>query len=346
MFRLLVAREGLRLSLSAINHDEDVRPYFEHLLLLAGIAALIAFAAVTFVAARHRGALAAAELGLAAVAGVFLFLMAQVLVVYWAQGVGMTWTIGSVSSGFRAVLDLGRMQVVGLSGLAVPVLAWLFAWRGHRQAIVAALLMLAPAARAGGIHEKVPEAADPKARWAIYLHGRIVELQGRSAMHPDFGPYAHDAIVKAIAERGFEVVAEVRPASTTFEYSAKVAGQVRKRRAADVPASRIVVIGFSKGGALARRASALLGDAELRFVILAACPRKPEGLEPWVPRMAGRMLSLYDASDELVGSCGPAFQKASAVKGEETVLTVGKRHGTFFEPRPEWLGPLAAFAAR
>jgi len=345
VFRLLVAREGFRLSLSAINHDEDVRPYFEHLLLLAGIAALAAFAVVTWIAARRREALAAADLGLAAVAGVALFLVARVLVVYWAQGVGMTWTIGSLARGFGAVVDLGRIQVVGLCGLAVPVLAWLFRRPWGRPA-AAALLLLAPAAWAGGIHEKVPDAADPRARWAIYLHGRVVELQGKQAVHPDFGPYAYDAIVKAIAERGFEVVAEVRPAATSFEYSKKVAGQVRKLRAADVPASRIVVIGFSKGGALARRASALLGDPDVRFAILAACPRKPEGLEPWVPKMAGHMLSLYDASDEMVGSCGQAFERAPAVKGEETVLEVGKRHGTFFEPRPEWLDPLVAFATR
>jgi hypothetical protein len=79
-------------------------------------------------------------------------------------------------------------------------------------------------------------------------------------------------------------------------------------------------------------------------VILAGCPRKPENLEPWVPKMVGRMLSLYDSSDEIVGSCRPAFEKAPLVKGEERALAVGKRHATFFEPRSEWLDPVVAFA--
>jgi predicted esterase len=192
----------------------------------------------------------------------------------------------------------------------------------------------------------VPDQVDPTLRWAIFLHGRIVELQGKEAVHPEFGPYAFDAIVKALAERGLEVVAQVRKEDTTFEYSTRVAGQVRKLKAAGVPSEHITVIGFSKGGALARRASAELGDPAVGFVILAACPKKEDGLEPWVPKMAGRMLSLYDASDELVGSCGPAFQRAPAVKGKESVLNVGKRHGTFFQPRPEWIDPVVAFATR
>jgi hypothetical protein len=241
------------------------------------------------------------------------------------------------------------MQALGLAGLGVPLFAWLGArtrGRAPRTAALVLLAVVAPAAGAGGVHALVPDAADPKARWMIYLHGRIVELQGKQAVHPEFGPYAFEAIVNTLAGRGFEVVAQVRRESTSFEYSTRVAGQVRKLKAAGVPPEHITVIGFSKGGALARRASAELGDPAVGFVILAACPKKEEGLEPWVPQMAGRMLSLYDASDELVGSCGPAFRKAPAVKGSETVLALGKRHGTFFEPRPEWVDPVVAFANR
>lgn len=212
--------------------------------------------------------------------------------------------------------------------------------------IVPLALLAAAVARAGGIHSDVPAEPDPKARWAIYLHGRIVEMQGRKATHPEFGPFAFDAIVRALADGGLEVIAEVRPESTTFEYSSRVARQVRQLKQAGVPSSANTVVGFSKGGSLARRAAAELADPELRFAILAGCPRKPENLEPWTARMSGRMLSLYDRSDEMVGSCKPAFEKAPGVEGSETVLTVGRRHGTFFEPRREWVEPVVAFATR
>jgi dienelactone hydrolase len=313
---------------------------------LAFVAALGSTALVSLLAARRRGFLAGWRLGCAGVGGAFLLLLLRVLVVYWPQGLEMTFTIGAIAPGFGAVVDLGRMQALGLAGLGVPVFAWLGARGGPHALLAAALLVFAPAAGAGSVYSAVPDPVDPKARWAIFLHGRIVELQGRQGVHPEFGPYAFDAIVGALAGRGLEVVAQVRPASTTHEYSGRVAGQVRKLKAAGVPSGHITVIGFSKGGALARRASAELGDASVGFVILAGCPKKEEGLEPWVPKMAGRMLSLYDASDEMVGSCTPAFRKAPAVEGSETVLRVGKRHGTFFEPQPEWLDPVAAFANR
>jgi len=207
-------------------------------------------------------------------------------------------------------------------------------------------VLAAPVALAGAVHSDVPSAPDAKARWVVYLHGRIAEMQGRKAVHPEFGPFAFDAIVKALADRGFEVVAELRPETTTFEYSSRVVRQIRQLEQAGVPASSITVVGFSKGGSLARRAAAELADPEVAYAILAGCPRKTENFEPWVAKMAGRMLSLYDQSDEMVGSCKPGFEKAPAVKGSETVLSVGKRHGTFFEPRREWLDPVVAFATR
>jgi hypothetical protein len=348
LFRGLLAWEGLRPSLSAINHEEDVRPYFTHLMGLAFAAALVSLAAVGLAAGRLRGFRAGASLAFAATGGIFLLLLLRVLVVYWPAGLEMTYRIDRIGRGFGAVVDLGRIQALGLAALGVPVFAWLGARFPRRAAAAAAVLglVLPLPARGGGIHEVVPDAAAPGARWAIFLHGRVVEVQGRKAVHPEFGPYAFDAILEALAGRGLEVVAQVRPESTTFEYSTRVAGQARKLKAAGVPSRHITVIGFSKGGALARRAAAELRDPEVGFVILAGCPKREEGLEPWVPKMAGRMLSLYDASDELVGSCTPAFAKAPAVKGAETVLEVGRRHGTFFDPRPEWLDPVVAFAKR
>jgi hypothetical protein len=268
-------------------------------------------------------------------------------VIYWRQGIEMTWTIGSISDGFEGVVDLGRLCVAGLSAVVVPLLAAVFTrLRGPAVAAGLGLLLLAAPAQAGAIHDKVPDAADPKARWMIYLHGRIVEVQGRTAVSPDFGPYQFDAITKALAGGGFELVAELRPENTTLEYAGKVAGQVRKLKAAGVPAGRIVVVGFSKGGFLTRRAASLVADPEVRYVVMAGCGRSQENQEPWTPKMAGRMLSIYDESDELAGSCKPSFAKAPAVKSEEILLKTGKRHGTFFDVRPEWLDPVMAFATR
>jgi hypothetical protein len=55
--------------------------------------------------------------------------------------------------------------------------------------------------------------------------------------------------------------------------------------------------------------------------------------------LKGRMLSLYDESDEMAGSCQRLF--APGMDTKEVKLTTGLRHGLFFRPRPEWIDLVA-----
>ena len=199
-------------------------------------------------------------------------------------------------------------------------------------------VMIGPApAPSGSIHEDVPASIDPKARYLIYLHGRILETQGRRAVSPDFGRYEYDAILRALAGKGLVVVSELRGGDTPPDYAKKVAAQVRRLEAASVPASHITVAGFSKGGSLARGAAVELADPAVSFVIMAGCGRRAADARPGT--LKGRMLSLYDASDEMAGSCKPLFAPGMEVK--EVRLTTGLRHGLFFRPRPEWVDLVA-----
>ena len=209
---------------------------------------------------------------------------------------------------------------------------------------VLALLAL-PVASARGdsaaIHEDVPASIDAKAHYLIYLHGRILELQGRQATSPDFGRYEYDAILGALAEKGLVVISELRGPETNMSYAKKVAAQVRKLEAAGVPAMHITVAGFSKGGLLARATAAGLADPALNVVLMAACsPRMEPGREG---TLKGRILSLYDESDEMAGPCASLF---AGTDTKEVKLATGLRHGLFFRPRPEWIDPVAAWALR
>jgi len=120
---------------------------------------------------------------------------------------------------------------------------------------------------------------------------------------------------------------------------------VRRLLAAGVPAERIAVVGFSKGGAIAMVASALLKDPRVAFVFLAPCGDWVVGRDDVDVR--GRILSIYEASDELGTSCEPLFAQASA-PGEHREIRIGTGagHGAFFRPRPEWLDPLLEFIRR
>jgi hypothetical protein len=205
------------------------------------------------------------------------------------------------------------------------------------------LLTLVPrAAAAGSVHEDVPASIDPAARYLIYLHGRILEVQGRQADSPDFGRYEYDAILRALADKGLIVISELRGPETNASYAKKVAAQVRKLEAAGVPASHITVAGFSKGGLLARATAAGLGDPALNVVLMAACGRRADPGRPGM--LKGRFLSLYDESDEMAGSCEPLIAPGMVTK--EVKLTTGLRHGVFFRPRADWIDLVADWAAR
>ncbi len=124
LFRGLVAWQGIRLSLSAINHDEDVAPYFGRLLALGALATLTSLAIVTVIAAR-RAPGRTAILGLAAVSGAGLVLLLAVLPLQAAQGLFMHWTIGDIGASFAGFVSLDRLRATGLSALAVPLFAFL-----------------------------------------------------------------------------------------------------------------------------------------------------------------------------------------------------------------------------
>jgi dienelactone hydrolase len=114
---------------------------------------------------------------------------------------------------------------------------------------------------------------------------------------------------------------------------------VRSLLRAGVPAERIAVVGFSKGGGIAMRASALLENPRLTFVFLAACGDgdfREVDLRVW-----GRILSVYEASDEIGRSCAELFARAGPT-GEraEIRINLGAQHGAFYRPHDEWLTPV------
>lgn len=201
-------------------------------------------------------------------------------------------------------------------------------------------------AQRGAILGDVPAQPRPDARYLIYLHGRIVEEQGPRPTDERFGPYEYQQILDTLAASGAEVIAEVRPKGTDFRaFGARVADQVRRLVAAGVPAERIAVVGFSKGGAIAIVASALLGDSRVPFVFLGACGDWVKGRDDVDVR--GRILSIHEASDELGTSCEPLFAQASE-RGthREVRITTGAGHGAFYRPRSEWLVPMFAWVER
>jgi len=217
------------------------------------------------------------------------------------------------------------------------------------------VVMVSLLVAAGCGHPAVKEvgATPPAARadrpYLFYLHGKIVEDQGAQAVSERFGPYRYNDIVAAFENRGFEVMSEVRPRGTDpREYAGKVADQIRALRRRGVPASRITVVGASKGAGIAALVSHLLPDEDLGYVLLAIC--SPYTLEHWRTEgicVHGRVLSIYDQSDEIAGSCRDLFERcrgAGLARHDEIELHVGGGHGILYRPLDEWLEPTVAWA--
>lgn len=188
-----------------------------------------------------------------------------------------------------------------------------------------------------------PAPAPPPARYVVYLHGRIIEEEGRRPTSPAFGTYEYDAILDTLRGAGFVVLSEQRPAGTSSDtFATRVVTQVDSLIHAGVAPAAITVVGFSKGGWIAILASSRLRQPEVSYVFLGACG--PWAFEPTL-HVTGRVLSLYERSDSLGVSCAPMFaHRAAGTRTRELRLDTGLRHGAFFRPDDAWLRPVIAWA--
>jgi hypothetical protein len=184
--------------------------------------------------------------------------------------------------------------------------------------------------------------------YIYYLHGKIVEDQGRNAVSERFGPYEYDRIVSALGQTGADVVSEVRKTNTdSRSYATQVAAEIRQLKQSGVPSRNITVVGASKGAAITLEISHLLNDDGISYVLLAICA--PSLLEYWARQEicpAGRVLSIFDVSDESVGSCNALVDRCRAtVAGyREIELDLGLSHGILYQPYDEWVTPVLEWA--
>jgi hypothetical protein len=207
--------------------------------------------------------------------------------------------------------------------------------------LIAAFAAVALAAGSAAPREQAPDT-----RYFYYLHGKIVEDMGPRGVSPRHGPFDYPAIVQILRGEGLEVISEARPSGTDpSAYADKVVVDIRSRLAAGVPASRITVAGGSKGSVIASLVSTRLGEPGVRYILIANC-------NDWLiremdPRLTGEILSIYEASDDIGGTCRPLVDRSPAVtRFEEIRLETGLGHGILYRPLKEWLAPAVAWAKR
>lgn len=200
---------------------------------------------------------------------------------------------------------------------------------------------------------RVPSRIDPGAKVLIYLHGAWLERRSQSRRHPRYGvTYDLRAIVAAFQARGFVVISEHRSRVRVRGYARQVAGVVNRLISRGVPGRNITVAGHSRGGVIAMVTSAMVRNFAVRYVVLAGCVnpnfRLGQGFRRFASRgahlMRGRILSVYDPSDRLAGSCRSYIRSGRGRLFREVRLNTGHGHGLFYQPRASWVGQVARWA--
>lgn len=199
-----------------------------------------------------------------------------------------------------------------------------------------------------------PSTIDPGKRYMFFMHGLFFETYGGFKTNENFGrDYRFNDNVEALASRGFRVISEARLMGTkALTYAKKVAEQAQKLLDAGVHPENITIVGNSKGGDIAFPVSAILGNNDVRYVILETC-YPGEKLNAREAEMAkhfqGQILSVYDHKSYL-GSCrnqvAPALENNPGLIFEEIMIRDGAGHGTYYWPNDSWLDPVEQWAKR
>lgn len=211
--------------------------------------------------------------------------------------------------------------------------------------IIGLLLIAAPASKADEpFLESIPEVVDTSKQYLFYLHGAIIERGDLSPTHPKYGLYDMPAIRQALVSEGTILISDHRAQGTKpMAYAQNVAKDVKTLIAAGVPAKNITVSGFSKGGMISILTSSILKNSQVNFVFMASCNRW--SFDNDAIKVVGRILSLYETSDNIGLSCAPLIAKSPDARDYKQIpLSTGKQHGAFYLPKNEWVQPLKAWA--
>lgn len=173
----------------------------------------------------------------------------------------------------------------------------------------------------------------------FYIHGRIIEQQGKNAVSEQFGKYEFDSIITALKVENGIVHAEIRNSNVDYKlYAEKVSKQIDELIQSGIEAKNITVIGASKGAIIACNISSLNTNA-INYVFLAGNNDYQEMNNEW--KFHGQVLCIYDSSDDIAGK-NYDYWKAKdnfTTKFEQIELKTNLGHGFLYKPLNVWMEP-------
>jgi hypothetical protein len=215
----------------------------------------------------------------------------------------------------------------------------------HRLLWLALFVVVPVSSGAFEIYDRFPDSIHAGERYVIYSHGLIVEGNDPKPISPKYGQYDFPGIKQTLfGGGGFNLIAYQRPKSSDDSYAETLQSWVRRLLDAGVHPSRITLVGFSRGAQLTALASNGFASAGINTALMAICEDGEVSHAPGLI-LGGNLLSIYETSDEL-GSCGKLAARSHLKSFKEVAISTGKKHGAFFQPRPQWIQPLKAWVAK
>jgi hypothetical protein len=173
----------------------------------------------------------------------------------------------------------------------------------------------------------------------FYIHGRIIEEQGKNAYSEKYGKYELDSIISSLKVENAIVHFEIRTSNVDAKmYAIKISKQIDSLIKLDVNPIDITVIGASKGAIIASTISSLNSNA-INYVFLAGNNDYQEINNDW--KFHGQVLCIYDSSDDIAGKNYDYWKSKEnyTTKFEQIELKTNLGHGFLYKPLNVWIEP-------
>ena len=243
--------------------------------------------------------------------------------------------------GLLPILDKENSKEMNQESL-IPLFTW-WSRKGISLLMILTFLTSGLLMHAQHIHATTPENINSKGTYVFYLHGAIVQRQGANAVSDRFGAYEYANIVQALADKGYQVISEVRPKDAEIvPYANKVSDEISELLFSGVPANRITVVGASMGGYMTLEVAYKLTNPDLNYAVLGLCSDSAFNyFSKHSGELCGNFFSIYEKSDD-PKSCSKLLDHLNCGKiFKELALDMGNGHGFLYKPYPEWMNPLS-----
>ena len=182
-----------------------------------------------------------------------------------------------------------------------------------------------------------PAAADQQT--IVFLHNAWFERHKNGEAHQQFGVYDFAGIRDALGRNAQVIAPERDPNAQPHAEALEVVELIESLMDDGMEASDIKIVGASKGAFIAQLASEQIAEPTLRWVLVGGCHVRRLASGP-APKMSGRVLSIYDTSDQMAGPCRdfPALTEET-VRFEERSVETGRGHGFQFSADEAWIAP-------